>query len=61
MGKMAKDKTQGSLERRKLELAKASIPSQIDQQEQHHNEHDHTFHFGLGLWVDVLFLRLLSA
>jgi hypothetical protein len=36
-GKMVKDMTHGSLERRKLELAKASVLSQIDQQEQHHN------------------------
>jgi hypothetical protein len=42
-------------------LAEAAVLTQVDEQEQHHKEHDYTFHRGLSLWVDVLFLRLWQA
>jgi hypothetical protein len=47
--KIAEGSTHGSLEWPKLYRAVVSVLGQVDQQCQHQNEHDATFHRGLRL------------
>jgi hypothetical protein len=58
---IAPGSTDGSLLWPKRYLAEVSVVGQVDQQYQHQNEQDATFHPGLHLWMDMPSLRLMYA